>query len=330
MGRYARTLVAGLQAVPDTPSLCVAQRDVGAFGEMRSAPFTPWGRGQVGRRARAWSADIVHGLHVELPRSSVGRVVTVPDLIPLQYPASMPGRLRRRMYARLVCGGTGRADRVIVPSRLTADALVAFGVPAGKVVVIPLAVDEAFQPACPVERERARRRFAAGRRYVVAVAADRPHKNLDVLRRAAATLTHGDRVEVVVRGRPRRTPHQDGLLYVGALSDLDLRLLYVGAEALVAPSFLEGFGLPAVEAAACGVPVVCGPSLGALPLLGDAAVVVDVAEVTSVVAGVRRLLADDDERVGRGAAGRAAVEGLGAQAMARRTLSVYGDVLGGG
>ena len=286
--------------------------------------FTPWGRALVGAAATRWRADVVHGLHVEAPLGRVPSIVTVQDVIPLDVPASMPSRLRRLRYRSLLDAALRQARRVIVPSPATRDRLEGYGVEAGRIVVVPLGAGQEFQPLTDEERERARDGFAAGGRYVVASTGTRAHKNLAGLVQVAGLLD-GD-VRVVVTGTPPR-PAPPGLVYMGHLDEAALARCYGGAEAMVLPALVEGFGLPALEALRCGVPVVCGTDVGAAAYLSPGMVQVDVRRPEELAAAVRAVLDDDRLRDDLGAAGRQAAAPLTVEALARATLAVYVDVL---
>jgi glycosyltransferase involved in cell wall biosynthesis len=106
-----------------------------------------------------------------------------------------------------------------------------------------------------------------------------------------------------------------------------VRAFYAGAEAMLNLSHVEGFGLPAAEALACGTPVVCGPGLGALPFLRAGVVEVDVNQTRSIVDGARRLLDEPEYRRRLAADGLAATAGLTVTAMAQATLAVYRDAM---
>lgn len=326
-GRYGRELAAALGRAGADVDVHVAVFD-GGRPPWSAAPFTPWGRARVARRARAWRADLVHGLHAEAGRPrGVPTVVTVQDLIPLDHPPSVPGALRRRLFARTVGASVRGAARVIAPSPATAAALVGHGLaPAAKVEVVAHGVAAVFRPLPSAEREQARRRFASGRRYVASIGHHRAHKNLGVLAQAAALVLGGHGVVWATLG-PDRGP--EGARAVTALDDEGLRRFYAGAEVLVLPSLIEGFGFPVVEAMACGTPVVCGPGVGALAYVADGALAVDVTDPTAVARAVGRLLEDDDLRDGLAEAGGRAAGDLTVERMAARTLAVYAEALGG-
>lgn len=319
---YGRRLTAGLDRVAASVSASVVARTVG--GGVLTPAFSPQGRAKVAAAAIHWRADLVHGVHVELPPVRVPTVVTVQDLIPLDVPGSLPGPLRRLEYRRLLASALRRARRVIVPSPLTADRLDAHGVDGRRIVVVPLAAGPGFRPLTAQERGDARIAFADGRRYVVASTGPRPHKNLPGLTQVAQDL--GPDVVVAVTGRaPSTMP--PGLRFVGRLDEAALARFYGGAEVMVLPAEFEGFGLPALEALACGVPVVCGPATGAAAYLASGMVEVEVRRPREMVAAVRDLLDDSGLRARLGAAGQRAAAPLTVEAMARATLGVYLDVL---
>jgi len=326
VGRYGSTLRAGLRDLPDGPEVVVIDRLPAGPRRLAAAPYTPWGRALVARSARVSAADIVHNLSFEAPPVPVPLVVAVHDVIPIEHPASMPSPLRRAEFRRVVATTLRRADAVIVPSERTAAAIRnVVGVPGCRLAVVPYAVDPVFRPATDAERATARRRFAGGRRYVAAVTTARAHKNLDgVLALGRALAGRGD-VEVVVRG-PSVTASAPALV-VGPLRDEDLRMLYAGADVALVCSHVEGYGLPAVEAAACGTPVVCGPGIGALSVLAGAATVADVGDPASVAGAIACLLDDQRAAAASRAAGLAAAARLTPAVMAAATVEVYREVL---
>lgn len=324
-GRYGRTLLDGLdRAVPDVEPLALtAGRGNERLGR---AALTPWGRLHVRRAVRRHRPELLHGVHLELPPlAGVPCVVTVHDLIPLEHPASLPGRLRRVAYARLVDVSLRRATRIIVPSLATERAVLRRGADRAKLRVIPHAVDPLFRPSSEGERDHARRRFAGGRRYIAASVTARAHKNAVLLAAAATTVGSRTGVPVVSSGPP--LPELASLRCTGWLSDGALRSFYGGAEAVVVPSLVEGFGFPAAEALACGVPVVCGRGVGALPYLLPGALVVDVEDPHSVADGLQRLVEDESRRVALGEAGRAAAAALSVEVLAAATADVYREAV---
>jgi len=205
-------------------------------------------------------------------------------------------------------------------------------VPAGRVAVVPNGVDaELFRPL------PGRRRTPG---LIVATAsADVPLKGLDPLLRAFAILRSRRPAELVVVGRPRpggptpRLLEQLGLngsvRFVGGVPDDELVALYAGAEVAVVPSLYEGFSLPAVEAMACGVPLVA-TTAGALPeVVGDAALLVPPGDACALADKLTALLADPGLRRRLGQRGRERVLGRFTwEAAARATAAAYREAMG--
>ncbi|MFN2610463.1 MAG: hypothetical protein ABR507_06285, partial [Actinomycetota bacterium] len=119
-GRYARELIAAIKQQTPRPRVQVFGPALDKRGKRLTAAFTPSGRLMLGRAASHWGADIVHGLHFEIPaKGGSKKVVTIQDLIPLDFPASMPNRLRRSAFRRIIDSSIEAADAIIVPSDVT-------------------------------------------------------------------------------------------------------------------------------------------------------------------------------------------------------------------
>ncbi|HEX2192801.1 MAG TPA: glycosyltransferase family 1 protein [Acidimicrobiales bacterium] len=290
------------------------------------APYRPWGLWAVARECARAGADLLHGLHVEVAPVAAPAVVTIHDVLPLEFPASMPGRARRRVYRRTLDTALARAWRVIVPSEATARAVVRHGADADRVRVVPLGTGPQFRPAPVARRQEARGRFAGGRRYVVAMIGSRAHKNLAGAVAAADRLgADGDLDVLAPGGRPGG--RAGAIRFLGRLADPALVELFAGAEATLVPSHVEGFGLPVLESLACGTPVVCGEAVGALSWLRPGVLVVDPADSRETADALRGLAFDGALRDALSEAGRAAAAPLSAEAMATATFAVYREVL---
>jgi glycosyltransferase involved in cell wall biosynthesis len=196
---------------------------------------------------------------------------------------------------------------VLVDSESTADDVEERLKPrAGKVRVVPLAVPEGFAapPAGTLAAFRAAHRLPAG--YVLYVGARKKHKNLDLLLRAWSAMNDPERPPLVLSGAPwpAGDPHAKLVAELGLAKwihfaghledDAALAALYAGAALYAHPALWEGFGLPPLEAMASGAPVVTS-NVSSLPeVTGDAAVLVDPHDTSSIVQGVRRVLSDPD------------------------------------
>jgi glycosyltransferase involved in cell wall biosynthesis len=236
------------------------------------------------REARG--VDVLHCPTFRGPvRSSVPVVVTVHDLAVLRHPGTFNPWTRR--YSRFAVPRVARAARrVIAVSEFTrAEIVELLGVPAERIRVIPNAVGEPFGPDGPaVEGD-----------YVLAVGTLEPRKNLAAAQQAAERLG----VELkVVGARGWGSVLVDG--WLGRVSDEELAALYRGARCLVYPSLYEGFGIPVLEAMACGTPVVTSAGGATEEVAGGAAVLVDPRDPSAIAAGIEEARARRDDLVRMG------------------------------
>jgi glycosyltransferase involved in cell wall biosynthesis len=230
--------------------------------------------------------DVLHCPTFRGPvRSRVPVVVTVHDLAVLRHPGTFNQWTRR--YSRLAVPRVARAARrVIAVSEFTRGEIVELlGVPADRLRVIPNAVGEPFGREGP----------AATGDYVLAVGTLEPRKNLAAAQQAAGRLG----VELkVVGAQGWGGVEVDG--WLGRVSDEELAALYRGARCLVYPSLYEGFGIPVLEAMACGTPVVTSTGGATEEVAGGAAVLVDPHDPTAIAAGIEEAVARRDELRARG------------------------------
>jgi glycosyltransferase involved in cell wall biosynthesis len=268
-------------------------------------------------------------------------VVTIHDLFFIGYPG-----LRRPLYdaamtrlARLYAAG---ASAIIADSEHSRLAIVdRLGLAAERTVVIPVGLGPEFRPMTPspVQRER----YGLGLHYALYVGNFRPHKNLPRLLRAWAALPAllRARHRLVLAGgdgagRPALAALAaslglgDRVVFPGLVDDADLPALYGGAAAVVLPSLEEGFGLPALEAMACGAPVVASRR-GALPeVLGDAGVLVDPEDERALAGALARVLGSAPERAALGRQGLARAARFTAARTAGRVVDLLQATAGVG
>jgi glycosyltransferase involved in cell wall biosynthesis len=208
-----------------------------------------------------------------------------------------------------------QATRVMTVSAASRDALAAaYRLPPGRIDVVTEGADARFRPAgdrAALERDLARLGVPRGRPFFLFVGGISPHKNLATLldgfagllrdddatlvlagdRQAGGFLADSAALETKVRADERLRAR---VVWTGHVGEDDLVALYQGARALVLPSLLEGFGLPALEAMSCGIPVAASRA-GALPeVVGEAGLLFEPTDATALASALRRLLRDDD------------------------------------
>ena len=291
----------------------------GAYAVARPARALAYQAGQAWEqvalplRARRLGAPLVFNPANLAPLAWRGNVVVIHDAVALSHPEWF-SRAYATWHRRALPAVARRARRVLTVSRFSRDELAALtGVVAD---VVPGGVDERFSPVA--DAAGARRALGLERPYVLCVAGEGARKNLGALSEVARVLRERG-VEVVLAGS-RRAHHGaraelEGVRRLGYVADALLPGLYAGAEAFVLPSRHEGFGLPCLEAMACGTAVVA-TAAGALPeTCGEAAVLVDADDLPEAVAGV---LGDGAVRERLEAAGRARAERYSWGETARR------------
>jgi glycosyltransferase involved in cell wall biosynthesis len=280
--RYLRKLLEHLDGV--------AVKEYAVPGSSRSAKVRRdlmWYLRSLPRKAARDGVDVLHCHgHRGPTRSRVPLVVTLHDLAVLRHPETFNRWTRwysRRFLPRIV----EAAARVIAVSSFTAaEGAELLGLDPDKVRVVPHGVEEPFRPGGS----------AATGSYALAVGTVEPRKNLQ---RAIEAAT-GAGIELRVVG-PEGWGDV-GVQSLGYVPDDVLAALYRGAECLVYPSLYEGFGLPVLEAMACGTPVVTSRGTATEEVAGGAAVLVDPLDISAIAEGIRAAIARRDELVPAGIA----------------------------
>ena len=251
----------------------------------------------------AGGADVLYAPDFALPPVlRAPGVVTIHDLSYMLFPETHFPPLRRFLEAT-VPRSVAAASLVFADSDQTRDDLMQLlGVRPAKVVTVLSAPDATFRPMDAVATRAARDRWGvADGPYLVSVGTIQPRKNLPVIFEALRQLPEA--VRLVHVGRPgwlcdpifaaldaSGVKHRVQILQ--GVDDEDLAALYSGAVACVFPSRYEGFGLPAVEAMACGVPVIASHAGSLAEVVQDAGIIVDPDDSAGIAAGTRRLMED--------------------------------------
>jgi glycosyltransferase involved in cell wall biosynthesis len=277
---------------------------------------TAWYLAALPALARRDGVDVLHCPTFRAPaRSPVPVVVTVHDLAPLRHPDAFNGWTR--LYSRVALPRVLRSARtVIASSEFTRGEISELaGVPPERIQVVYLGVGAPFEPNGPAEKGD----------YVLAVSTLEPRKNFPRLVEGfqRAGLDEAELRVVGARGWGGIGIEGSRVRWLGEVPDDELARLYRGARCLAYVSLYEGFGLPILEAMACGTPVVTTAWGACAEVAGDAAVLVDALDPDAIAAGLVEATKGRDERVAQGLEhARAFSWGL----TARRTIDVWRQV----
>jgi glycosyltransferase involved in cell wall biosynthesis len=230
------------------------------------------------------------------------------------------------------------ADAIIVPTEsVGAELCEHLKISRDKVFAVPEAARASFRPTDTAEAEEVRERLGVRENFLLAVGTLEPRKNLLVLISAFEALTRvkadSDLQLVIAGGRGwlsgplfqalQESPVRNRILLTDYLHDDDLRGLYSSCRAFVYPSIYEGFGLPPLEAMACGAPVIASSIPPLLETLGGAAEFFDPLSSEQLVEAIIRVTTDDEMRQRLIGAGRQQVEKFSWKRTAQATLEVY-------
>ena len=303
----------------------------------RSDPLAlPWHAARAIKRRRA-RPDLFFSFHnLAAPLLKVSpTVVSALDFVPLVFPEQYhPGLPRRAVYRALVEKAVRDADHFIAISDFSKSDLVKrFGVDPERVTVMRLAAEPIFRPVDdPAARERVREKYGLPPRFILTVGSTEPRKNVVTAVRAYERLPGDVRGELtlVVTGNPWHglsaaswaIDERANVHFAGYVDHDDMPAVYSTAEAFVFPSLYEGFGMPPLEAMACGTPVVCSNATALPEVAEGAALMVDPLDVDALGAAIERALEPQvaDDLRGRGLA-RAAT--FSWSSTARSLLDVF-------
>jgi glycosyltransferase involved in cell wall biosynthesis len=307
------------------------------------------------------SSVLYHSPYVAMPYlPGVPALLTVYDLIPLRYPQHSTARARFliRWMTQLALR---TAKHVIAISDFTRrDFMAEFGLRPEQITTVPLAADPAFSPQPPEKVAEIRARYALPERFVLYLGSNKPHKNLTrlveawrmanskwPLRVANSNLViagawderYPEARELANSSGAKASSKNDQLpassnqlpIWLGRVPEADLPALYGAATAFVFPSLYEGFGLPVLEAMACGTPVICSntsslPEVAGDPAAGSdqaAALLVDPLDTAALADAIHLILTDDALRADLRRRGLAQTAKFSWAGTAQATLAVY-------
>lgn len=354
VGRYTYGLLAGLCAAegnyrvvvfvdPSLPNHRFPLHDLAAGGKIELYPISfglhsPYELVAWQAVLRARPVDVFHSPYVWSPLLlPCPLVTTVHDMIFDRYPEYMPGRRYWLPYKAMSRLAVGLARQVIAVSEATkADLLHFVPARAGKVVTVLEGVEQHFKPAVEqAERDRVRAKYSLPQRYVLALGARRPHKNVSRLVQAFRSVAADVEHTLVLAGAVDARFDDDAaqaieelraagrVLEIGHIDEADLATVYSLAELFVQPSVIEGFGLPVLEAMACGCPVACSNTSSLPEVAGDAALLFDPWSVSDIAATLCRALATPTLRSELSALGLERANRFTWRSAAQQTLKIY-------
>jgi len=283
--------------------------------------------------------SVFHGTNYSVPLvKTCPTVVTIHDLSLLLWPQTHAPHLARRARWRLPLMAR-KADAIIVPSQgIKTEVVEHLRIDESKITVIPEAPRASFWPVA--ETAAVRRRLNVGDDFILFVGTIEPRKNLLTLVRAFEEIIRNSasQTQLVIAGDEgwltgelhgflKNADFSEHVRLVGYLADDDLRALYSSCRIFVYPSLYEGFGLPLLEAMACGAPVITSNIPSIRETVGDVALLVTPTEVDELARSLIRLLENPTEREQRSAAGKQHASKFSWDKTAAATLDLYRQVI---
>lgn len=360
IGRYVRELVTALarEETPHRYPLFVAGARLSDLPALPAPAFT-WHPTRITPRwfARLWHrarlplpveaftgpVDLYHATDFTLPPVLPGTqtLLTVHDLSFVRVPDSASPPLKAYLDV-VVPRSAQRADHILADSQATRNDLIElYGIAPDKITVLLSGVDARFQPVTDAAaRAAVREKYELGERpYIFAIGTVQPRKNYARLMLALARLRAGGQdVTLVIAGGKGwledpiyaamdELKLRDHVYFIGFADDADLPALYSEARALAFPSLYEGFGLPILEAMACGTPVVTANVSSMPEAAGDAALLIDPHAVDALTDALDRLLRDESLRTDLIARGYAQAARFTWKRAAQELIAIYDSLL---
>ncbi len=350
-GRYVEELCAALPDADAELSLSVLWPPEGpAMGGHPRRDVLPVVKSTIGgilfdhagirKMVRGTGADLIHypaSTGCLFPPCPV--VQTVHDLCFMRRPEWFPAA--KSLYYRLFISGTApRADLVLADSQATAeDVRQLLGVPESRIRVVPLGVSPRFSPADTAVKAVVRTKYGLPEKFFLFVGTVEPRKNLPRVVQAWDRATGPGFPALVIAGRDgwktmptkdafREARYSSGIIRLRHVEEGDLPALMSAATVFVWPSLMEGFGLPVLEAMACGTPVITSSTSSMPEVAGKAALCVNPESVGEIAEAMTGLVEDEQLRENLSMAGRARAAQFTWANTAKMTAAAYREVCG--
>jgi len=358
VGRYSLATLQALAALPDRAEIVLLTTEPedrhGLWSEFEQYPLPgcrllsalmSLGNVALSQATLRYKLDIIHdpnGIAPFLgPSMGAKRLVTIHDAFPYVQPKTH-NRLDNWRYRWMLPTAVNRANMILTDSRHSQQDIARYlKVPEPKIEVIPCGVEAYFAPVPDnAQRQAVLDRYKVKPPYLLYVGSINGRKNIARLFEAYARLqARRPELKLVIGGlRQWRTQEidaafekfglEDKVHFTGYLKDEDLPALYSAAEVFVFPSLYEGFGLPPLEAMACGTPVVAS-NVSSLPeVLGEAAILVDPYDVAAIAEAIEAVLSDNSLRASLRERGLRQAALYHWEDTARQVLQVYQRLMG--
>jgi len=287
-----------------------------------------------GLRGYLKDAALYHYPHFDAPLYS-GKpplVITIQDLHPL----TMPGYTSslKRTYFKWITGiSISRAKRIITISEATAREIIRFWPRCEeKITIVPLAVSSRFSPRGTEEIAQTKSKYGLPGDYLFYIGNPKPHKNLQRLLEAYGSLPKNVRekhplVIAGVKSKQELPEGNDGVIVPGFIAEEDLPAVYSGAILFLFPSYAEGFGLPPLEAAACGASAAVARAASIPEVMGDAAFYFDPFDINDIRNVIERALTSPGDLEAMAAAAKERAASRNWDDVARDIAGVYREVI---
>lgn len=312
-----------------------------ASAKLCTPPHHAWERAALSLELAGRRLDLLHSPDFIAPMRGARRhVITVHDLSFVHYPEYLTSD-SLRYYNAQIQASVQRSDHVLANSAATkADFVDILNVPPEKITVHYLGVEDIFRPLARALTKPVIEKLGLPETFLLFVGTIEPRKNLLGLARAYRALQAEmpDLPKLLIAGKPgwhfeqhmqdlKKIGLGDRLIFRHDIADAQLPALYNQAQILILPSHYEGFGLPALEAMACGTPPVVS-NVAALPeIVGEVGSLVDPRDPASIAQAMRRALVDSDWRAAQRAAGIKRARRFRWSDAAQKVLAVYDAVL---
>lgn len=337
IGLYTTNLLDALRRV--APHHEYVELNWNVTHELRTDQRLRWQQVEIPRRARAAHADLLHVPGFDAPwRKPCPVVLTVHDLIGMLFPQNLPP-VARFYWSRWLPWSVRWADRIIADSEHTRrDIVRLMHISPERIVVIPLGVNRVYRPI--EDRtllDGLRQKYALPSEVILYLGTLEPRKGLDTLVAAYATLVTKIPHALVIAGKRgwytealfqqvRQLGLETRVHFTDYIPDADMPGLFNLADVFVFPSRYEGFGLPPLEAMACGTPVIVSKASSLPEVVGEAGLQVPPDDSPVLAQAIQRLTTNATLRARLRTAGLARAASFTWEETARRTVQVYEEL----